>query len=114
MNLTFEHHEESRFNEAVFNALTSALLASPIPGVDVDDIHRVPGPPNSAFAVGVAVSAAGRTWVEEFSVADWPDIGDPSAQAQAAALVETVRTRLAGANPPPDAARRRSWWRRGG
>lgn len=114
MNLTFEHHEESRFNEAVFDALAAALRADPVAGIDLDDIHRVPGPANSAFAVGLAVSQDGRSWVEEFSVADWPDLGDPSAQAQATALLETVRARLARAAPPPDASRRRSWWRRGG
>lgn len=111
MNLTFEHHEESRFNEAVFDALAAALNAAPLDAVDLHDMHRVPGPPNSAFAVGLAVSTDGRQWVEEFSVAQWPDLGDPSAQAQATALLETVRARLAAPEPPADAVRRRSWWR---
>ncbi|MGQ0464822.1 MAG: hypothetical protein ACT4QG_05840 [Sporichthyaceae bacterium] len=112
MNLTFEHHEESRFNERVFQALLAGLRADPLPGLRLVDLFRVPGPPNSEFAVGLELARDGREWVEEIAVADWPALPDPSAEHQAAALVATVRARLAEATPPEDAERSRSWWRR--
>lgn len=113
MNLTFEHHEEARFNQAVFDALLAGLRADPLPGVRMLDLHRVPGPPNSEFAVGLELSRDGREWVEEFAVADWPPLPNPSAERQAAALLGTVRARLADATPPANAGRSRSWWRLG-
>lgn len=113
MNLTFEHHEESRFNEAVFDALTAALARSEISGLMLQELYRVPGPVNAMFAVGIDVSRGNVQWEEVFSIQDWPDLPDPSPQAHAAALVATVRARLAEAKPPPHAQRRRSWWGRG-
>lgn len=113
MNLTFAHHEESRFNQAVFDALAAALTELGVAGLDLHDLHRVPGPLNSTFAVGLDVSRDGRDWVEEFAVLEWPALPDPSAERQATALLETIRARLAGAEPPADARRRRSWWGRG-
>ncbi len=114
MNLTFEHHEESRFNEAVFESLTAQLQGSQIAGLSLEGVHRVAGPLNAEFAVGIDVSRDRMQWEEVFSIQDWPDLPDSSPQAQATALVETVRARLAEATPPPDAQRRRAWWRRSG
>ncbi|MGQ0844686.1 MAG: hypothetical protein ACT4QF_11170 [Sporichthyaceae bacterium] len=111
MNLTFEHHEEARFNQAVFDVLVAGLRHGHVPGVEFLDLHRVPGPVNSMFAVGLEVSRGGRVWTEEFSVTAWPALQDPSPHGQAEALLEQMRVRLADADPPADATRSRPWWR---
>ena len=113
MNLTPAHHEESRFAGAVFDELTALLTAGGGAGsaVTVRQLHRVPGPVNSEFAVALEVESRGARWTVEFAVVAWKDLADRSPQAQALALAQDVRQLLA-AGPPADAVPRRRLFRR--
>jgi hypothetical protein len=115
VNLTFGMHEESRYNEALFDELADLLTApgGAGDGVEVHQMHRAPGPVNAQFAVLLVVASARGRWSTEFSVREWPNLPDQSPPAMARVLVEEVRALLAAGPSDGEADRpRRRFFRR--